>query len=110
MSVAEPVTARDALDEKLAVSVPKAAALFDFARSTGYAFVASGEWPSIRVGRSVRVPVEALRAWVRRRERVAKRTPCRGGRGPRGRAGNLRAKGDPIIAGDPADCDPRRRR
>ena len=33
-------------------------------RSTAYQLVASGEWPSIVIGRARRVPVEALKAWV----------------------------------------------
>jgi excisionase family DNA binding protein len=55
--------------EKLAVTVSEAAALVAVSRSSGYALVASGEWPSIMVGRSIRVPVEALRAWVEHRMR-----------------------------------------
>ena len=35
-------------------------------RSTGYAMLASGELPSVRIGRSVRVPVAALKDWVKR--------------------------------------------
>ena len=34
------------------------------ARSTAYALMASGELPVIRIGKSVRVPVDALRAWI----------------------------------------------
>ena len=56
--------------EKLVVTVSEAAALTSVGRSTGYALVAKGEWPSITIGRSVRVPVEALRAWVERRMRA----------------------------------------
>lgn len=33
-------------------------------RSKTYELVASGELPSIRIGRSVRVPAEALRRWI----------------------------------------------
>jgi excisionase family DNA binding protein len=58
-------------DDRLAVTVPAAAALVDVSRSTGYQLVASGEWPAIRIGRSIRVPMEALRTWVERRRRVA---------------------------------------
>jgi excisionase family DNA binding protein len=57
--------------EKLAITVPEAASLVQVGRSTGYALVANGEWPSIRIGGSVRVPVEALRAWVQRRIQAA---------------------------------------
>lgn len=35
-------------------------------RSTGYAMIASGELPSVRIGKSVRVPVDALKQWVER--------------------------------------------
>jgi excisionase family DNA binding protein len=57
--------------KKLAVTVSKAAELVEVGRSTGYAYVASGEWPSIRIGRSHRVPVAGLRAWVKRRSQTA---------------------------------------
>lgn len=33
-------------------------------RSKVYAMAASGELPSVRVGRSVRIPIRALEAWV----------------------------------------------
>jgi excisionase family DNA binding protein len=33
-------------------------------RARTYTMLASGALPSIRIGRSVRVPVEALRAWI----------------------------------------------
>jgi excisionase family DNA binding protein len=56
--------------EKMAVTVAEAATLVAVGRSTGYALVASGEWPSITVGRSLRVPVEALKVWVERRMRT----------------------------------------
>lgn len=35
-------------------------------RSKVYALLASGELPSVRIGSSVRVPVDALRAWIDR--------------------------------------------
>ena len=35
-------------------------------RSKVYELLASGDLPSIRIGGSVRVPVEALRAWIDR--------------------------------------------
>lgn len=53
--------------EKLTVTVAEAATMVSVGRSTGYELVARGEWPSITIGRSVRVPVDALRAWVKRR-------------------------------------------
>jgi excisionase family DNA binding protein len=33
-------------------------------RSKAYELIASGEIPSIRIGGCVRVPVDALRAWI----------------------------------------------
>jgi excisionase family DNA binding protein len=36
-------------------------------RSRAYELIASGEIPKIRIGKSVRVPVEALHRWVRGR-------------------------------------------
>ncbi len=35
-------------------------------RSTIYQMMASGELPIVRIGRSVRVPADALRDWVER--------------------------------------------
>ena len=36
-------------------------------RSRAYALLASGELPSIRIGGSVRVPVDRLREWIERK-------------------------------------------
>lgn len=57
--------------DRLAVTVTEAAELTAVGRSTGYALVATGEWPSFTIGRSKRVPVEGLRAWMARRVRAA---------------------------------------
>lgn len=35
-------------------------------RATCYARVAAGEFPSVKFGRSVRVPLQALEAWIER--------------------------------------------
>jgi excisionase family DNA binding protein len=40
--------------------------LLAISRSTGYAMIASGELPAVRIGRAVRVPVDGLKEWVRR--------------------------------------------
>ena len=53
--------------EKLTLKVEEACKLTGFSRGMGYQLVARGEWPSIRVGRSVRVPVAGLREWVARK-------------------------------------------
>ena len=52
--------------EKLLFKPSEAAEATGFGRSTVYAKIATGELPSIRVGRSVRIPVEALRGWIAR--------------------------------------------
>jgi excisionase family DNA binding protein len=44
----------------------EAAELIGIGRSKVYELLACGELPSIRVGSSVRVPVEALRTWIAR--------------------------------------------
>ncbi len=50
--------------EPLAVSVPEAGDLMRIKRSKAYELVASGEWPSITIGRSRRVPVASLKQWL----------------------------------------------
>jgi len=53
-------------DDKLLLSVPAAAALMSVSTATAYQAVADGLWPVVRLGRrGVRVPREALIAWVR---------------------------------------------
>jgi excisionase family DNA binding protein len=42
----------------------KAAQLADISRSVAYDLIARGVWPSVRVGRSLRVPVKDLLAWI----------------------------------------------
>jgi excisionase family DNA binding protein len=44
----------------------EAAEAIGIGRSKVYELLASGELPSIRIGGSVRVPVDALRAWIER--------------------------------------------
>jgi excisionase family DNA binding protein len=55
--------------EKLLVNVSEAASMVSIGRSTAYALVAKGEWPIVKVGRTCKVPVAALRKWVRRQTR-----------------------------------------
>ncbi len=50
--------------EPLLLRVADAAARLAIGRSTFYELLRSGEIPTVRIGRSVRVPVAALRAWV----------------------------------------------
>ncbi len=57
--------------DKLALSVKGTAEALDIGTSKVYQMVASGELPSIRIGGSVRVPVDALKAWVQERSEIA---------------------------------------
>jgi excisionase family DNA binding protein len=54
--------------EKLLLRVTEAAELTGLGRSKAYELVANGTWPSIQIGRSVRVPVAGLREWVEREQ------------------------------------------
>ena len=59
--------------EKLLVKPTEAGESLALGRSTTYLRIARGEIPSVIVGGSVRVPVEALRAWIKRKARERKR-------------------------------------
>jgi len=57
--------------ERLAVKVPEAAKMTGLSRAQGYINVNNGEWPSIRLGRAVRVPLDGLREWIARKTEEA---------------------------------------
>ncbi len=50
--------------EKILVTPPEAAALIGIGRTRIYDLIARGVIPSIRIGRSVRVPLDGLRKWI----------------------------------------------
>ena len=52
--------------DRLLLRPIEAAKAIGIGRSKIYQLLASGELPSIRVGASVRVPLDALRAWIAR--------------------------------------------
>ncbi len=55
--------------ERVLLRPMEAAAVLSVGRSTIYAMISSGELPVVRVGvagRAVRVPVHALKEWIRR--------------------------------------------
>ncbi len=52
------------MDERLLLRVEEAAALLAVGRATAYLLIATGELPCVRIGRSVRVPLADLRAWI----------------------------------------------
>ena len=53
--------------ERLLLRPNEAAEVLGLGRSKTYELLASGDLPSVTVGKSRRVPLEALRAWVRDR-------------------------------------------
>jgi excisionase family DNA binding protein len=52
------------MTEPIVYRVKEVEALLQLSRSTVYELIRSGELPSIRIGRSVRVPREALERWL----------------------------------------------
>tara|TARA_Y100000310_G_scaffold258744_1_gene267242 strand:+ start:585 stop:770 length:186 start_codon:yes stop_codon:yes gene_type:complete len=52
--------------DKLLLSVREAASLCSIGRSKAYFLIAAGVWPSVRIGKSVRVPYNSLKEWVER--------------------------------------------
>ncbi len=51
--------------EPLLLKAPEVAKLLGLGRSKVFAMVAAGELPVIRIGRSVRIPRQALERWIR---------------------------------------------
>jgi excisionase family DNA binding protein len=51
--------------EKLLLRPAEAAETLGLGRSKTYQLIASGIIPSLRIGKSVRVPTEALRQWAK---------------------------------------------
>lgn len=50
--------------DKLLLRPTEAAEMIGVGRSKIYFLIASGVLPSIKIGASVRVPLDALRAWI----------------------------------------------
>jgi excisionase family DNA binding protein len=50
--------------DRLVVTVPEAAALLGVSRALGYALVANGQVPSVRLGRRIVIPWRALEAFL----------------------------------------------
>ena len=50
--------------EPILLRVERAAELTSISQAKAYTLVASGEWPSVTIGRCRRVPLEGLRRWV----------------------------------------------
>ena len=60
---------------KLLLRPAEAAEATGIGRSKIYALIASGDLPSIRIGGSVRVPVDELKDWIARRVSVRSELP-----------------------------------
>jgi excisionase family DNA binding protein len=57
--------------ETLLLRATDVAAALGVGRATAYELIASGAIPSVRIGRSVRVPRAALEEWVRKQTQQA---------------------------------------
>lgn len=53
--------------DKLLLRPTEAAEAIGIGRSKIYELLASGDLPSIRIGSSIRVPLDQLRAWIERK-------------------------------------------
>jgi excisionase family DNA binding protein len=53
------------------MTVEEAAKRLKISRGKAYAMTASGQMPSVKLGRSVRVPILAFDRWVERQTRAA---------------------------------------
>jgi excisionase family DNA binding protein len=49
---------------RLLLRPAEAAEILGLGRSKAYELIASGVLPSVRIGKSIRVPAESLRQWV----------------------------------------------
>ena len=59
------------MTERVAVTVPEAGEMVGIGKSQAWELVRTGVWPSFRIGRLRRVPVEAVREWVEQQARAA---------------------------------------
>ena len=54
-------------ENKILVKAEEAARLLSLGRGTVYQMMNSGALPTVRMGRAVRVPMDALRRWIEER-------------------------------------------
>ena len=69
--------------DRALLRVDEAAGRLGISRARAYALVQSGELPSVRLGRSLRVPVRQLDEWVDEQVRAARSAPLGIGRSSR---------------------------
>jgi excisionase family DNA binding protein len=65
-TVQETVDSRSQIDERL-LRAPEVAQILGLGRSKVYDMMQSGELPVVHIGRAIRVPMQALQAWIRGR-------------------------------------------
>ena len=56
------------VDDRLWLRPEEAAKVLSLGRAKVYNMIAAGELPSVRIGRSIRVPAGRLREWIHHRE------------------------------------------
>lgn len=76
--VAAQAATPDLPTDVLLLTVPDVAKAFRLAESTVYELLAAGQLPSIQIGKSRRVPVTALRAWIAERLEAARQAQAAG--------------------------------
>lgn len=54
------------MDERMTLSVEETAEHLGIGRNRAYDLIRRGDLPSLRIGRSIRVPREALNTWITR--------------------------------------------
>jgi excisionase family DNA binding protein len=61
-------------EPRVLLSLPEAAAALAIGRNTLLGLIERGELPTVRIGRSVRIPVSALETWAERNQSSQKNT------------------------------------
>jgi excisionase family DNA binding protein len=59
---------KEAAPQRLLLRIPEVAETLGIGRTKIYEMIATGELPTIRVGRAVRISVSTLQKWVEERE------------------------------------------
>jgi excisionase family DNA binding protein len=57
--------------ERLLIRPADAFEIIGVSRSTGYALIAAKDIPSVKIGRSIRIPVDQLHTWIENKVREA---------------------------------------
>lgn len=51
--------------------VSEAARLAGIGKTFAYEFVQNGQWPSVKIGRALRIPLSGIQSWIADQEREA---------------------------------------